>query len=443
MNFIRSSVIPALVLSLAASFAAAAPLRFDFGNGPVAAGFTPVTATTLYTAQRGYGLVSTDGVNAVSSGGADALKSDALTATHPFSFLIDLPEGNYDVRIVYGDPTAPASTAIKAETRRLILAPIATKTGQLETLGFTVNVRRPEIAGGGSVLLNGREKGPPLSTTWNNQLSLEFNGAHPSIAAVEITEAKDAVTLYIAGDSTVTDQTGEPWSGWGQMLPSFFQSGIAVANHAESGLALYSFEKQRRLEKILSTMKKGDYLFIQFGHNDQKDKAPGAGPFTSYKDNLKRFVKAVQGKGGIPVLVTPMERRRWKDSQPLPTLADYAEAVLQVGKEENIPVINLNAMSLEFYKALGPVESTKAFVHYPANTFPGQAIALKDDTHHNAYGAYELARCVVEGIKAKVPALVPYLRPEVGTFNPAKPDAPAAVVIPASPTQTAEKPAGN
>ena len=96
-----------------------------------------------------------------------------------------------------------------------------------------------------------------------------------------------------------------------------------------------------------------------------------------------------------------MERRRWNpDGKPEPTLADFAEAVKQVGKEDNVPVIDLNAMSLKFYEALGPEGSKKAFVHYPAGSFPGQTVALKDDTHHNVYGGYELAKCIVEGIKA-------------------------------------------
>lgn len=191
-------------------------------------------------------------------------------------------------------------------------------------------------------------------------------------------------------------------------------------------------------------MKKGDYLFIQFGHNDQKDKSPGAGPFTTYKANLKKFVEAARGKGGIPVLVTPMERRHWKGDKLEPSLADYAEAVRQVGNEEKVPVIDLNAMSVKFYTALGPDKSTKALVHYPANTFPGQDKPLKDDTHHNAYGAYELARCVVEGIKANVPELATHLIKDAGTFDPANPDAPEKVEIPASPvTGAIEKPAGS
>ncbi len=292
--------------------------------------------------------------------------------------------------------------------------------------------------------LNNREKGPPPAPDWDEHLTFEFDGSSSGIVSLEIKPAPDAITVFIAGDSTVTDQAHEPYCGWGQMLPRFFQRGVAVSNQAESGLALYSFEHQKRLEKILSMMKPGDYFFIQFGHNDQKDKSPGSGPFSGYKSNLKRFVEAAWSRGGIPVLVTPMERRRWNGNEPQPTLADYAEAVRQVGAEDKTPVIDLNAMSLKFYQALGPENSTKAFVHYAASTFPGQDKALKDDTHHNAYGAYELARCVVEGIKASVPALTAHLVTDTGNFDPAHPDPAEKVNIPRSPISgTVEKPAGN
>ena len=204
----------------------------------------------------------------------------------------------------------------------------------------------------------------------------------------------------------------------GPNAAAFFDDHVAVANYAESGEALASFRSARRLDKILSSIKAGDYLFIQFGHNDQKDKAPGAGPFTSYKANLKQFVAAARAKNALPVLVTPMERRRFEGNKPAPTLADFAEAVRQVGKEDNVPVIDLNAMSLQLYAALGPEGTKKAFVHYAANTFPGQDKALRDDTHFNAYGGYELAKAVVEGIKTQVPALSKYLQDDVTPFDP-------------------------
>ena len=419
----------ALLVSSAAS--KAAEYKFDFGPAKPQTGYTQVTPQTGYDAQRHFGFLE---------GAATATPGQPPVSV----FAVDLEEGNYDVTIRFGDPVAATSTAIKAEARRLMVEKVETSPGKYETRTFTVNVRKPAISTGGTTSLSPREQGPPPAPDWDDRLTLEFNGKHPGVASVEIKPAKEATTVFLAGDSTVTDQKNEPWAGWGQMLPRFFQQGVAVSNQAESGLALYSFERQKRLEKILSMMKPGDYLFIQFGHNDQKDKAAGAGPFTSYKSNLKRFVEKARSKGGIPVLVTPMERRRWNDNEPEPTLADYAEAVRQVGAEEKVPVIDLNAMSLKLYAALGESKSTKAFVFFPANTFPGQDKELKDNTHHSDYGGYELARCVVEGIKANVPALAARLAHDAGTFDPTKPDAPEKVDIPLSPvTGATEKPTGS
>ncbi len=406
----------------------AAEFKFAFNSGKVPPGYTPVTPQTTYDAKRGFGF----------------LGSTAATPDKPSVFAVDVAEGNYDVSLRFGHPERATSTTVKAESRRLMLPKVETAPGQFETRTFTVNVRKPAIRTGGMTALNRREQGPPPVPDWDDHLTFEFNGKRPGVAALEIKPAKGAITVFIAGDSTVTDQAKEPYAGWGQMLPRFFRRGVAVSNQAESGLALYSFEHQKRLEKILSMMNKGDYLFIQFGHNDQKDKRPNAGPFTTYKANLKKFVAAARGKGGIPVLVTPMERRRFgPDGKPTATLTDYAQAVRQVGTEDKVPVIDLNAMSLKLYAALGPEKSTKAFVHYPANTFPGQDKPLKDDTHHNAYGAYELARCVVEGIKANVPELAAHLVPDADAFDPAKPDPPEKVDIPASPVTAVEKPAGS
>ncbi|QEL16402.1 rhamnogalacturonan acetylesterase [Limnoglobus roseus] len=395
--------------------------RYTFESGEPPAGFTAVAAGQVFDAARGHGFLT-------------------ASPKDPALFAVSLDEGNYRVTMRFGSATAATSTTVKAETRRLMVERVDTTPGKFETRVFTVNVRRPGVA-----KLNDREKGPPVTPGWDDLLTLEFNGKKPGVVSVEIVPVTDAVTVFLAGDSTVTDQRHEPFAGWGQMLPRFFGPTVAVSNHAESGLALFSFEGQKRLAKILGMMKPGDYLFIQFGHNDQKDKRAGAGAFTTYKADLKRFVAAARGKGGLPVLVAPMERRRFNDAgQPTPTLADYAAAVRQVGKEEKVPVIDLHAMSLKLYAALGPEKSARAFVHYPAKTFPGRDEALKDNTHHNAYGGYELARCVVEGIKASVPALAKHLAADVGSFDPEKPDSPEKFDLPVSAFGgKTETPAGN
>jgi lysophospholipase L1-like esterase len=414
---------------------AAEPRKFDFGTATPAPGHTQIATADAYSSDRGFGFAE---------GAALTFTSDACVSERPFLFLVDVPEGNYRVTVTLGDAARESNTTIKAESRRLMLESVATVPGKFETGSFIVNVRRPEIVAGGRVTLTAREAGPPPVPHWDDKLTIEFNGKHPAVSALEIAPVTDILTVYLAGDSTVTDQVHEPYAGWGQMLPRFFRPDVVIANHAESGLALSSFRNQHRLEKILSALRPGDYVFVQFGHNDQKDKAPGAGPFTTYKERLEKFVADVREKRGVPVLVTSMERRRWSpDGQPLATLSDFAEAVRQVGREKSVPVIDLHAMSLKLYAALGPEASKKAFVHFPAGTFPEQVKPLADDTHHSPYGGYELAKCVVEGIKAHLPELASHLLGGTAPFDPAKPDPIGQFAIPASPLTRTEKPAGN
>ncbi|WP_236620852.1 rhamnogalacturonan acetylesterase [Rhodopirellula sallentina] len=396
---------------------AGAEYQFAFGPEVSLSGIVHVAPQTFYDSARGYGFLKT---------GAARTGTSSL-------FAVDVPEGNYDVTLRFGDPVDATSTTVKSEARRLMLEKVETAPGEYQTRSFTVNVRKPPISTGGTTRLNGREMGPPTIAGWDEHLTFEFSGLRPGVVSLEIQPASQVTTVFIAGDSTVTDQRNEPWSGWGQMLPRFFVQGVAVSNQAESGLALFSFESQKRLAKVFSMMKEGDYLFIQFGHNDQKDKRPGAGPFTTYRANLRKFVEATRDHGGIPVLVTPMERRRWSGGKTQQTLTDYAEAVRQTGEALNVPVIDLHAMSLAFYAGLGVDDSKRAFVHYPADTYPGQNNALKDDTHHSVYGAYELAKCVVEGIKTNVPDLTPFLVEEFDCFDPAHPDLPEDVRIPETP----------
>jgi len=276
---------------------------------------------------------------------------------------------------------------------------------------------------------------------WDHRLTFEFNDTHPCISSLEIKRNERAVTVYVAGDSTVTDQRREPWAAWGQMLPRFFGPGMAIANHAESGESLKSFIGENRLAKILETIKAGDYLFVQFAHNDQKPGPSHVDAFTSYKEYLQRYIREATKHGAIPVLVTSMHRRRF-DAQGkiINTLEDYPEAMRQTAKEQNIAVIDLNSMSKTLFEALGPAGTLKAFVHFPAHTFPGQDEELKDDTHFNDYGAYELARCMIEGIKQRNPGLSRYLRDDSLRFDPAHPDPVSEWKLPQSPSVIEQKP---
>ena len=350
------------------------------------------------------------------------------------------PEGVYDVTLEFGADDTDSVTTVKGEARRLLALNVAVPRGRRETRQLLVDVRRPDHAGG-RVAINSREKG---SASWDDGLSLEFLGPTARARLVSVRPAEPRTTrVFLAGDSTVCDQVFEPYVGWGQALPLFFGPRAVVANHAESGRALRSFRAEGRWDKVLSQLRAGDFVFIQFGHNDQKEKGPGVGAFTTYATRLREYVEAVRAKGGKPVLVTAVARRRF-DAQGKVTesLGDFPDAVRKVSAELAVPLIDLNATSKRLYQALGVEPSKLALLHFPANTFPGQTAALRDDTHFSAYGAYEMARCVVEGIRTGVPELAPFLASSVVAFDPDHPDDPAKVAIPASPLVAGEKPEG-
>ena len=244
--------------------------KFDFGPGKVAPGYKQILANTIYSKELGYGFEPEAKVTCLDRGGKDALRSDFCAGNQPFYFSVALPEGNYNVTVTLGDALEETTTTVKAELRRLMLERVQTARGKFVTLTFTVNIRTPQIAGDGEVKLKDREKTAEW-WAWDEKLTLEFNDSHPSVCAIQITKV-EVPTIYLLGDSTVCDQPSEPYNSWGQMLTRFFQPGIAIANHAESGESLRSSLGAHRLDKVLSTMRPGDYLIIQYGHKRRKRK---------------------------------------------------------------------------------------------------------------------------------------------------------------------------
>lgn len=422
-----------VLLALLASGTAGAQ-SFDFGGGPVAPGYTKVTPETLYDAERGYGFLPGTPITGLF---AVRKRNDYVTASAPFFFSVDLPEGNYDVELLLGDEKGASQTTVKVENRRLMLEDIRTPNRKLIRRKMTVNVRTPLLPGGDSVRLKPREK---TYRHWDGQLTFEFTGDLPKIAAMKIRPNKKAVTVFLAGNSTVVDQAQEPFAAWGQMIPRFFVPGkVAVANHAESGESLTSFLAAKRWEKVLSLLRPGDYVLIEFAHNDQKQK--DLRPFVEYTGLLKRFIQDVRGKGGHPVLVTSMLRRKFDETGRIEnTLGDFPEAMRRTAQEESVPLIDLNAMSRQLWEALGPEGTLKAFVH---GKFPGRAEELHDNTHFTNYGAWLLARCMVNGIRESVPELGRYVAEDVAPFDPARPTLPEQFHFPASPVAGFSKPDGN
>jgi lysophospholipase L1-like esterase len=210
------------------------------------------------------------------------------------------------------------------------------------------------------------------------------------------------------------------------MLTRFLKPGIAVANHAESGESLRSSLGAKRLEKVLSTMHDGDWLFIQYGHNDMK-----AVDAAAYKADLKRFVAEARKKGGKPVLITPMHRRTFDGDKITNSHRDFPDAVRAAALEENVPLIDLHAMSQKLYEAWGPEKSVQGFS------------TPRDGTHHNNYGAYELAQCVIEGIRRNQLEIARFIRDDAPVFDPARPDPLEQFAVPASPRFPSQTPDGN
>lgn len=373
----------------------------------------------------------------------DLSKAQNVKSNAPFTRNIEVPDGNYKVTVVLGSKKKAGNTVVRAENRRLMVDEVATKKGQFKTVEFVVNKRTPEIEKGKRVKVKDREKN---YNTWDNAINLEFTGAAPAVKEVKIERDTTATTIFLCGNSTVVDQPYEPWASWGQMIPRWFGPEVAISNNAESGLTADSFLGSYRLDKILTMMKKGDYVICEFGHNDQKEKMAGAGAWYNFSYNLKVFIDKVRAKGGNIIFVTPTQRRRFDDathSKILETHGDYPDAMRAVAKREGVPVIELHDMTRTFFETLGYENSKKALVHYPANTFPGQDKPLADNTHFNPYGAYEIAKMVVMGMKQLNLPIVKYLRSDWKDFNPAQPDDYNKFVWYNSVQQDVTKPDGN
>ena len=363
-------------------------------------------------------------------------------STQPIDFAVKVPDGNYRVTVTLGSKKRAAQTVVRAESRRHYSDVVTTKKGQFRTLTFVVNKHEPAIDAARQVKLKPREL---TYKNWDAMLNLQFCGPAPAVQRITITPDTTATTVYLCGNSTVVDQEQEPWASWGQMITRWFDDRVVVANYAESGLSATTFLAQLRLDKILSTLRPGDYVICEFGHNDEKEKKPGDGAWYSYTRNLKIFVDRVREKGGNLILVTPTARRFFEaDQQTLRnTHGDYPEAMRTVARRENVPYIELNGMSTTLYQTLGFEGSKKALVHYPANTFADQPKPLADNTHFNPFGAWEVAKMVVMGLKQLQSPLAAHLRGDWQDFDPAHPDNPETFVWYPSGNTSLTKPDGN
>ena len=257
------------------------------------------------------------------------------------------------------------------------------------------------------------------------------------------TADKPVITIFMIGDSTMANKnmTGEnPERGWGMMLPGFFTEDIRVDNHAVNGRSSKSFIDEGRWDKVLSLIKRGDYVFIQFGHNDEKPKPDRhTEPGSTFDANLRKFVNETRAKGGIPVLFNSIVRRNFasaadsavvhaavsqddfrKDAgsetsagqgrRLIDTHGAYLLSPRNVARELDVPFVDMNKITHDLVERMGPEASKKLFMWVEPNKVPAMPKGREDNTHLNIYGGRVIAGLTVDAIAEAVPALAKYVR---------------------------------
>lgn len=424
-----STLLGVLLMQGFASDCCAQSFKFDFiGDKPKKEGYIKIDSPVRYSDSLGYGY--------------DFVTPAEVTPGTPYFFSVALPDGNYKVTVTMGDNRKDAETTVRGESRRLFIENLPTRKGERVVKSFIVNKRDSIISGKEKVAVKANER---QKLNWDNKLTIEVNGDRPAVRYIEIERADSVPTLFLCGNSTVVDNDCEPYTSWGQMIPAFFDEEIAIANYAESGLAADTFIGQRRLKKALTQMKPGDYVLVEFAHNDQKQKGPGKGANYSFAYYMKQFIDEARAKGATPVFITPTRRRFFDENGKITdTHLDYPEVVREIAWRENVPLIDLQQMTKVLCETLGEEDSKKLFVHYPANTYKNQPKALKDNTHFSTYGAYEVAKCVLEGMRYVGLPVVKHIRPEYSAgYSPADPDDFESYKWVLSPFEVVDKPDGN
>ncbi|WP_308421957.1 rhamnogalacturonan lyase family protein [Pseudarthrobacter scleromae] len=355
---------------------------FDFGPGATADGYTPVGATSQYSAAARFGFTDTAATSGVDRGTGDPLRSDFVQAQGS-TFQVDLPNGDYTVKLIAGDATEATNIAITAE--KMAKVQLTDKpAGQYLEMEFPIS------------LVDG-------------QLNLDFTGTAAKINSLVVAARapRTATTdpgVYLAGDSTVQtyDPGFAPQAGWGQMIDRYFEDGVSFKNHAIGGRSSKNFITQGRLDEILRVINPGDYLMVQFGHNDATIGVDDryASP-ADYKEYLRTYVNGARQRGATPVLVTPVGRRDYDEATGKfrVSFPEYVAKMQELAAEENVALVDLSASSRAYYDEIGQEDTKSVFLHVDAGVYPNRPTGTVDNTHFQEYGAIQIARLVAGGVK--------------------------------------------
>ena len=310
---------------------------------------------------------------------------DHCAGVSPVVCHFDVAPGTYRVRVLLGGGAAAGSTAVTAESRRAMLAETPNAAGETVRRSFTVDVRDPE--------------GEPTGAVGSPGLDLTFGGSAPQLASLRVERVR-VPQILLAGDSTVCDQAGEPYAGWGQQLPQYLTDRLSVANRADSGEGSQSFRDHPALfPALLARVRHGDLVLIQLAHNDKQTDRD------TYRANLTAMIEDVRAEGGRPVLVTPVVRRWFNPDGTLDNGTallvnglgvDLPAEMRALAAERHTPLIDLTALTKDRVEELGP-EGSKALYLYDEK---------RDNTHTSTRGAAEYAALVLGELRAQklVPA---------------------------------------
>jgi lysophospholipase L1-like esterase len=254
-------------------------------------------------------------------------------------------------------------------------------------------------------------------THWLGQLPAATFAALVLVAsAVSAIEPAAAPKLHLIGDSTMANKPTDPPNpehGWGQMLPEFFRDPAMVVNHAVNGRSTKSFIDEGRWQQVLDELHPGDFVLIQFGHNDEKIKDPkrGTTPYGTYADNLRRFIRETRAHGATPLLATPVVRRKWNAQGHLvDTHGEYPDAMRSVAREEKVPLLELQKLTAAMEEQAGVEGSKKIHLWIAPGEYARLPDGRQDDTHYSAYGATQAAALAVQEMKRLDLPLVAWLK---------------------------------
>lgn len=211
-------------------------------------------------------------------------------------------------------------------------------------------------------------------------------------------------TVYLIGDSTMADKPTDPPNpehGWGQLLPRYFSDPGMVENHAVNGRSTKSFIDEGRWQAVVDALQPGDWVIMQFAHNDEKSENPSvyAAPRGAYSDNLRRFIRETRERGAHPVVATPVMRRRWNDEDEVyDTHGEYPDAARQVAGAMGVPLLEMHTLTRGLIEGHGPEGSKRLFLWIPAGVYERRPVGYEDDTHFSAYGADRVAALAVQEI---------------------------------------------